>query len=514
MASVPVDRRKEGEEFGNHTSNILVKLPVDLDDPAAIVHSIHETTTTAKAAGQALDASILDTWLGLMPAALLTAGAALYSRLGLGKHHPPLFNTIVSNMPGPPMPLYLAGARLVALYPMGPLIANTGLNLTVLSHDGKVDVGIIACPDLVDDVGEVADRFVAAVGELVGVARRRHLRRGGRPDRRRPGPRSTVTTQMPPAPTGRRGNVPGRRRADHRQPVPRRALRRRPPAPSTPSTASSSSLSLRRPDPRPVGRAPHRPLHGRHRHAGSVRAGRPAPPEPVAGVRRPRRHGRAHPRPRHGPQPLPRAVGLRPGRRRAGPRPAALRRPGLARRPRVVPPRPAAAHRPGLRPRQVPRHLVPAAALPQRLGAPRRRARRRPLERLRGKPDRVGHDPAPRRTAPAVGHRHPRLRHGLPVHGPLRAARAAPPPRPRPQRGHAGAAPARRPPHHPGQRRGLPVVRPHQHRARPGPVGVGHPPPHRLGARPGRAPGRPVRHLPRRATSPACSPGWSTTSTR
>ena len=67
------------------------------------------------------------------------------------------------------MPLYLAGARLVALYPMGPLIANTGLNLTVLSHDGKVDVGIIACPDLVDDVSEVADRFVAAVAELVGL---------------------------------------------------------------------------------------------------------------------------------------------------------------------------------------------------------------------------------------------------------------------------------------------------------------------------------------------------------
>jgi diacylglycerol O-acyltransferase / wax synthase len=167
VASVPVDRRRDGEEFGNHTSNILVRLPVDLDDPAAIVRSIHETTVVAKAAGQALDSALFDTWLGIMPAALLTAAAALYSRLGLGGHHPPLFNTIVSNMPGPPMPLYLAGARLVALYPMGPLIANTGLNLTVLSHDGKVDVGIIACPDLVDDVGEVADRFVAAVAELV-----------------------------------------------------------------------------------------------------------------------------------------------------------------------------------------------------------------------------------------------------------------------------------------------------------------------------------------------------------
>lgn len=170
VASVPVDRRRDDEQFGNHTSNILVRLPVQLDDPAAVVAAVHETTTVAKAAGQALDSSLLDRWLGLLPAALLTAGAAVYSRFGLGRHHPPIFNTIVSNMPGPPMPLYLAGARIVALYPMGPLIANTGLNLTVLSHDGKVDVGIIACPDLVDDVGELADRFVDAVACLVSLS--------------------------------------------------------------------------------------------------------------------------------------------------------------------------------------------------------------------------------------------------------------------------------------------------------------------------------------------------------
>lgn len=170
VASVPVDRRREGEQFGNHTSNILVRLPVQLDDPAAIVASVHETTVAAKAAGQALDSDLLDRWLGVMPAALLTAGAAVYSRFGLGRHHPPIFNTIVSNMPGPPMPLYLAGARIVAVYPMGPLIANTGLNLTVLSHDGQVDIGIIACPDLVDDVGELADRVVRAVADLVTLS--------------------------------------------------------------------------------------------------------------------------------------------------------------------------------------------------------------------------------------------------------------------------------------------------------------------------------------------------------
>jgi len=97
--------------LGHLTGRLLLKrepYPVNhalvLDDPAAIVRLIHETTTTAKAAGQAPDSSIFDTWLGLMPASLLTAAAALYSRLGLGRPHPPLFHPIHANLTGPPMP--------------------------------------------------------------------------------------------------------------------------------------------------------------------------------------------------------------------------------------------------------------------------------------------------------------------------------------------------------------------------------------------------------------------------
>jgi diacylglycerol O-acyltransferase / wax synthase len=113
---------------------------------------------------------VMDEWITLMPAALLTAGATLYSNLRLGRLHPPFFNAIVSNVAGPPVPLYLAGARLVGCYPMGPLIGNTGLNLSVLSRTGALDVGVIACPDLVDDVRAVADGFVAAVADLLEAA--------------------------------------------------------------------------------------------------------------------------------------------------------------------------------------------------------------------------------------------------------------------------------------------------------------------------------------------------------
>jgi len=171
VASVPVAGRRDGQEFGNHTSNMMMPLPVQLDDPVAMLEAIHAGAAGAKAAQEALSSEVMDEWVALMPAAVLHAGANLYSTLGLGRFHPPIFNAIVSNMPGPPIPLYLAGARLVATYPMGPLIGNTGLNLTVLSQTGDLDVGVIACPDLVDDVRSIADGFVAAVSELLDAAR-------------------------------------------------------------------------------------------------------------------------------------------------------------------------------------------------------------------------------------------------------------------------------------------------------------------------------------------------------
>jgi diacylglycerol O-acyltransferase / wax synthase len=85
----------------------------------------------------------------------------------------------VSNVVGPSVPLYMAGARLVGLYPMGPLIANAGLNVTVLTLDGAVDVGVIACPGLVDDVAELADGFEKAVAALVELAGLADGRRSG-----------------------------------------------------------------------------------------------------------------------------------------------------------------------------------------------------------------------------------------------------------------------------------------------------------------------------------------------
>lgn len=174
VASVPVGTPRGATEgdLGNSTSNMMVSLPVDLDDPVDALLAIHADAGSAKAAQSALGPEILDQWVTLVPAAVLSAGALGYSNLRLGRLHPPLFNIIVSNVAGPPVPLYLAGCQVVATYALGPLIANTGLNLTVLSQTGDLDVGVIAAPNLVEDVSSIADGFIDGVAHLLDAARR------------------------------------------------------------------------------------------------------------------------------------------------------------------------------------------------------------------------------------------------------------------------------------------------------------------------------------------------------
>jgi len=103
-------------------------------------------------------------------------GARLYSGLKLARYHPPVFNLVISNVPGPPLDLYCAGAKVTGIFPMGPVMEGTGVNMTVLSEAHHLNVGVMACPDLVPDVGEIGTGFVEAVDELRALAERVHPR--------------------------------------------------------------------------------------------------------------------------------------------------------------------------------------------------------------------------------------------------------------------------------------------------------------------------------------------------
>jgi hypothetical protein len=84
----------------------------------------------------------------------------------LADRHRPLFNVTISNVPGPNFPLYSAGARMVAMYPMGPIADGGGLNITVMSYMGTMFFGLVACADTVPDVWDIAGALQSALDEL------------------------------------------------------------------------------------------------------------------------------------------------------------------------------------------------------------------------------------------------------------------------------------------------------------------------------------------------------------
>jgi len=173
LASVPVSVRAAGQEFGNHTSTLLVTLPTQLDDPIERLRVIHVQSTAAKAVHRATGAELIEDLLGLAPHPLVSAATRVFSELGLARFLPPAVNLIVSNVAGPPFPVYCAGARVLAIHPMGPLIEGTGVNLTVLSQGGDLDVGVMSCPSLVDDAEAIATGFADGLEELATLARRK-----------------------------------------------------------------------------------------------------------------------------------------------------------------------------------------------------------------------------------------------------------------------------------------------------------------------------------------------------
>ena len=83
--------------------------------------------------------------------------------------HPPVFNAIISNVAGPNQPMYMLGARVDAVYPMGPIFHGLGLNITVMSVDGKLNVGLLSCPDLVGDLWDLVRGFESQLDALVAA---------------------------------------------------------------------------------------------------------------------------------------------------------------------------------------------------------------------------------------------------------------------------------------------------------------------------------------------------------
>jgi diacylglycerol O-acyltransferase / wax synthase len=168
VASIPTSVRADGDpQFGNRVSSMFAALPVEIEDPVECVRAIARSMSGAKNLRDDIGGSTLEDWAEVAAPALFSRATRFYTRLRIGERLRPVINLIVSNVPGPPWPLYFAGARLVALHPLGPIFDDCGLNVTVISYLDHVDFGFLASRELMPDLDALAAAVPDALADLM-----------------------------------------------------------------------------------------------------------------------------------------------------------------------------------------------------------------------------------------------------------------------------------------------------------------------------------------------------------
>jgi hypothetical protein len=174
VIGVPVSLRKAAGDTagtgGNRISLVVAPLPTHLPEPTQQLQAVAAAMLVAKRRLAAMPEGWLTDVTDLVPAAFagLTARSIGKVLHGAGRHP---VNLVISSVPGPHVPLYLAGARMVAHHPVSAVSdALGGLNITVVGHDGDLDFGFVACPQLVPDLWALAAAVSDALAALLRVA--------------------------------------------------------------------------------------------------------------------------------------------------------------------------------------------------------------------------------------------------------------------------------------------------------------------------------------------------------
>ena len=169
VATVPVSVRGESDRPGrNQVSGMFSTLETQIADPGERLKAIAQANLVAKEHSSAIGATLLQDWTQFAAPAVFGIAMRVYANTRFTESLP-VHNLVVSNVPGPQIPLYMLGCEVKAMFPLGPIFHGSGLNVTVMSLNGKLNVGLISCPDLVPDLWEMADEFAVVMEELLAI---------------------------------------------------------------------------------------------------------------------------------------------------------------------------------------------------------------------------------------------------------------------------------------------------------------------------------------------------------
>jgi len=168
IALAPISTRtpEQMREEGNQISFMTAKLGTDIDDPMERLTAVLESTQSSKALTHAVGANLLTDYLQFIPSSVAGMASRVISQILLANPISPSWNCVVTNVPGPQVPLYCGHAQLVQHYGLGPLFDGTGLNIAIFSYHGTLSIAINACRQMMPDPHFFADCLEHSFDEL------------------------------------------------------------------------------------------------------------------------------------------------------------------------------------------------------------------------------------------------------------------------------------------------------------------------------------------------------------
>ena len=170
VAAVPVSLRAKGDTAANNQASItLMSLGTQIADPAQRLAHVLAASASMKSTLGSVKNLLPTDFPSLGVPWLLQGMTALASRSHWAEKLPAVANLTISNVPGPTVPLYIAGARLLSFYPASIVTHGLALNITVQSYNGSLDFGLIACAKAMPDVGKLAQQVRVAFAEFAAL---------------------------------------------------------------------------------------------------------------------------------------------------------------------------------------------------------------------------------------------------------------------------------------------------------------------------------------------------------
>lgn len=170
-AQVPVSTRvADGDGGSNQVATMAATLATNVEDPLERVQTIFRSTQSAKELTQAVRARKIQSVGEVAPPLLIGLASRAAWAANLSNRVPVVTNTVVSNVPGPPFPIYSCGAKVSGIYAASVLLFYAGLNITLMSYIDRLDFGFTTDPDLLEDPWSIADGIKDALAELMDAA--------------------------------------------------------------------------------------------------------------------------------------------------------------------------------------------------------------------------------------------------------------------------------------------------------------------------------------------------------